>query len=158
MSWTRRSIVAAAPGFLAMFTGANKSLAAVLPDQTPSGKGKVMIFDQLTPHSEKSLKPDAPPIVLRELVRATLSSGININLHESDMGPYGVPSHPPHQHAHEEIIMLIEGTLDFNLDGVTSRGGPGSIMFSGPWDIHGIVNPVGTHAKYYVLELGTPFK
>ncbi|WP_263384881.1 hypothetical protein [Granulicella arctica] len=48
--------------------------------------------------------------------------------------------------------------FDFNLNGVTSRGGPGSVMFNGPWDLHGITNPVGTHAKYYVVELGTEFK
>jgi quercetin dioxygenase-like cupin family protein len=74
------------------------------------------------------------------------------------MGPYGVPSHPPHKHKHEELIMVIEGTLDFNLNGVTSRGGPGSIMFSGPWDLHGISNPANAHVKYYVMEMGTQFK
>jgi hypothetical protein len=158
MPWSRRSIVSAFPAIVAMLTAGTKSLSALAPDTPPSIPGKVYIFDQLPSHSEKSLKADAPPIVLRELVRGTLSSGINMNLHESDMGPFGVPSHPPHKHKHEEIIMLIEGTLDFELNGVTSRGGPGSIMFSGPWDLHGITNPAATHAKYFVLELGTDFR
>jgi hypothetical protein len=154
MSWSRRSLVTAVPGLLAMLTGVNKTLSAMVQETPATLSGKVLIFDQLPSRSEKSMNADAPPIVLRELVRGKLSSGINISFHESDMGPHGVPSHPPHKHKHEEMIMLIEGTLDFNLNGVTSRGGPGSVMFSGPWDIHGITNPAATHAKYYVLEMG----
>src|ERR1700761_2444815 len=113
--------------------------------------GKVYVFDQLKPHSEKSLSPDAPPIVLRDLFKGSLQGGLPITLHESVMGPHGIPSHPPHKHRHEEMIMLIEGTLDFNLNGVVTRGGPGSVMYSGPWDLHGITNPAATDAKYFVL-------
>jgi hypothetical protein len=154
MSWSRRSLVTAVPGLLAMLTGITKTLSAVVQETPATLPGKVLIFDQLQSRSEKNMNADAPPIVLRELVKGKLSTGINISLHVSDMGPHGVPSHPPHKRRHEEIIMLIEGTLDFNLNGVTSRGGPDSIMFSGPWDIHGTTNPAATHAKYYVLEMG----
>jgi hypothetical protein len=70
------------------------------------------------------------PIVLRDLFRGNLQGGLPITLHESVLGPFGIPSHPPHKHCHEEMIMLIEGTLDFNLNGLVTRSGPGLVMYS----------------------------
>jgi hypothetical protein len=154
MTWSRRDACTALVSMLAMpavaseiQAGAPVVAAGVLP-------GKVYVFDQLKPHSEKSLDPSKPPIVLRDLFKGSLQGGLPITLHESVLGPFGVPSHPPHKHRHEEMIMLIEGTLDFNLNGVVTRGGPGSVMYSGPYDLHGITNPVAADAKYFVLEMG----
>jgi mannose-6-phosphate isomerase-like protein (cupin superfamily) len=154
MAWSRRDVCAALPGLLTLSAVVAEPLSAAAAEPVATLPGKVLIFDELKVHSEKSMSPDAPPIVLRELVRGNLRTGLAINLHESDLGPFGIPSHPPHKHRHEEMIMVIEGTLEFSLNGVISRGGPGSVMYSGPWDVHGITNPMAAHAKYYVLELG----
>jgi hypothetical protein len=154
MTWSRRDACTALVSLLTL-----PALASEMQSDAPVGAAdvlpsKVYVFDQLKPHSEKSLSPDAPPIVLRDLFRGNLQGGLPITLHESVLGPFGIPSHPPHKHRHEEMIMLIEGTLDFNLNGVVTRGGPGSVMYSGPYDVHGITNPVAANAKYFVLELG----
>jgi hypothetical protein len=154
MTWSRRDACTALVSLLTL-----PAVASEMQSNAPVGAadvlpGKVYVFDQLKPHSEKSLSPDAPPIVLRDLFRGNLQGGLPITLHESVLGPFGIPSHPPHKHRHEEMIMLIEGTLDFNLNGVVTRGGPGSVMYSGPYDLHGITNPLAANAKYFVLELG----
>ena len=52
------------------------------------------------------------------------------------------------------MILLMQGTLDFILNGTTTRAGAGSLLFAGPNDEHGIRNPTEAHAKYYVLALG----
>jgi hypothetical protein len=49
------------------------------------------VFDQLKPHSEKSLNPDAPLIVLRDLFRGNLQGGLPITPHESVLVPFGIP-------------------------------------------------------------------
>jgi hypothetical protein len=154
MAWSRRDVCAALPGLLALPVVAGEASPAPAQDHPPSMLGKVYVFDQLTVHSEKSMSASAPPVVLREILKGKITTGTSINLHETDLGPFGIPGHPPHKHRHEEMIMLIEGTLDFELNGVTTRGGAGSVMYSGPYDMHGITNPVAAHAKYYVLELG----
>jgi Cupin domain len=154
MTWSRRDACTALVSLIAMPAVASEVQASVPTAAAGALPGKVYVFDQLKPHSEKSMSPDAPPIVLRDLFKGSLQGGLPITLHESVLGPFGIPSHPPHKHRHEEMIMLIEGTLDFNLNGVVTRGGPGSVMYSGPWDLHGITNPVAADAKYFVMELG----
>jgi len=80
--------------------------------------------------------------------------GCNISLHESDLAPQSIP-HPPHRHQHEEMVLIIEGTLEFTINGVATRAGTGSILFAGSNDLHGIRNPDDTaHAKYFVFALG----
>jgi Cupin domain len=154
MMWSRRDVCTALVSLLTLPAVASEIQSKALVGASDVLPGKVYVFDQLKPHSEKSLSPDAPPIVLRDLFRGNLQGGLPITLHESVLGPFGIPSHPPHKHRHEEMIMLIEGTLDFNLNGVVTRGGPGSVMYSGPYGLHGITNPVAANAKYFVLELG----
>ena len=60
---------------------------ALPPDETPSMTGKVYVFDQLSVHSERSMAPEAPTIVLRELIQGKLDTCLAINLHETDLGP-----------------------------------------------------------------------
>jgi hypothetical protein len=154
MTWSRRDACAALVSLLALPAVASEMQSSAPAEAIKALPGKVYLFDELKPKSEKSLSPNAPPIVIRDLFGGNLQGGLPITLHESVLGPFGIPSHPPHRHRHEEMILLIEGTLDFNLNGVVSRGGPGSVMYSGPNDLHGITNPVAANAKYFVLELG----
>ena len=43
--------------------------------------------------------------------------------HETVLGP-GIETHPPHKHEHEEIVIVLEGTVEANMDGgKTNRAG-----------------------------------
>lgn len=64
-------------------------------------------------------------------------------------------SHPPHQHAREELIILKEGTLDVIIDGVTTRTGPGSLLFFAANDFHNVKNVGDTPATYFVFNFST---
>jgi mannose-6-phosphate isomerase-like protein (cupin superfamily) len=138
MFWSRRDVCAALPGLLAI-TAAQAEPAATL-------HSKVYQFDQLPVHQGNNM-------VLRQILSGRITEGLPISLHESDLGPFGVP-HPPHRHRHEELILLMQGTLEFTLNGTATRAGAGSVLFAGSNDEHGIRNPVAEHAKYYVLALG----
>ena len=67
----------------------------------------------------------------------------------------GKLSHAPHQHAREELIILRDGTLDVNLNGGTTRAGPGSVLFFAANDFHNVQNVGETPATYFVFNFST---
>jgi hypothetical protein len=91
MAWSRRDVFGALPGLLALPSLAAEPLATL--------HSKVYQFDQLPVHEGKNM-------LLRQILDGKLGQGFPITLHESDLGPFGVP-HPPHRHKHEELIMLM---------------------------------------------------
>jgi len=96
---------------------------------------------------------NAGNLVFRGILDGTIFEGCHISLHESDLAPHTAP-HPPHRHRHEEMVFVVEGTLEFTVNGKPTRAGEGSVLFAGSHDQHGIFNPESTHAKYFVLALG----
>ncbi|HKT24115.1 MAG TPA: cupin domain-containing protein [Terriglobales bacterium] len=104
-------------------------------------------FDNLPPRT-------AGNVALRQILEGPTFEGCHISLHESDLAPHTRP-HPPHRHRHEEMVFVVEGTLEFTINGKTIRAGEGSVLFAGSNDEHGIFNPESTHAKYFVLALGS---
>jgi len=86
--------------------------------------------------------------------------GMHIGTHISELQP-GQSPHPPHQHVHEEIIMLSQGTVEVEFNGKvgelghgqTSTIGAGSVIYIASNDVHGMRNVGRTPAKYFVVEL-----
>src|SRR3954471_51950 len=64
-------------------------------------------------------------------------SGFRVEAHETELGPGGEP-HPPHRHSHEEMMMIVDGALDFTVNGKTTRLNPGGLGFAGSNDEHGV--------------------
>lgn len=52
----------------------------------------------------------------------------------------GQEIHPPHQHADEEFLMVIEGEGAWHLNGEEFAAHPGDMLYAAPWDMHGIKN------------------
>ena len=48
--------------------------------------------------------------------------------------------HPPHQHAEEEYLMVVEGNGTWHLNGSERPAKPGDMQYAAPWDVHGITN------------------
>ncbi len=48
--------------------------------------------------------------------------------------------HPPHQHAEEEYLMVVEGNGTWTLNGGERPARPGDMQYAAPWDVHGIRN------------------
>lgn len=70
----------------------------------------------------------------------------------------GKPSHAPHRHHDEEIVIVKEGTLEVTINGKTETAGPGSMVFFASNDLHGLKNAGATRASYYVIRIVTTAK
>ena len=76
-----------------------------------------------------------------------------VDLHYSELAA-GMSPHPPHQHLHEEVLLIREGTLEVLVAGSTQTVGPGSVVYFASNQIHGWRNPGPGAAQYFVLALG----
>ena len=62
----------------------------------------------------------------------------------------GMEIHPPHQHAEEEFLMVLEGNGEWHLLGKDFPAQAGDMLYAGPWDIHGVRN-TGTEPLKFVV-------
>lgn len=74
--------------------------------------------------------------------------------HATTLNP-GLDSHPQHQHAQEEFIILKEGLLDVIINGEATRVGPGSLFFYAANDYHSVRNVGDVPATYLVFNYAT---
>lgn len=58
--------------------------------------------------------------------------------------------HPPHQHAEEEYLMILEGQGTWHLNGRERSAKPGDMQYAAPWDMHGVKN-TGTVPLRFVV-------
>jgi quercetin dioxygenase-like cupin family protein len=142
MEWSRREVCAALPAVLAV-SRMSVQEKATLPS-------KIFQFDELEARKSGN-------VVIRNMFSGPIFEGCHISLHESDLAPHSIP-HQPHRHQHEEMVLIIEGTLEFTINGTPTRAGTGSMLFAGSNDLHGIKNPEDTHARYFVMALGPESK
>ena len=88
----------------------------------------------------------------RRFFLAATHAGFKVEVHETNLGP-GIEAHPPHQHVHEEIMVVTAGSLEANMDGVKQTVPAGSVLVFGSNKPHNVRNPGTVTAKYYVIEL-----
>ena len=89
----------------------------------------------------------------RAVLNGETHSGFPIEMHITEL-PAGQAPHPPHQHVHEEVLMLRSGMLDATILGVTTRVTAGSVVYLASNDEHGWRNPGPAPAQYFVISLG----
>jgi quercetin dioxygenase-like cupin family protein len=79
-------------------------------------------------------------------------SGFALEMHQTELAP-GVESHPPHKHVHEEIMVVLDGKLQTNVEGKTEIAERGSVVYFGSNQMHNVRNAGQVPVRYYVLEL-----
>ena len=131
------------------------ALAARAPGEAQtgtSGQGqpvlsiqKVYTFDQLP--VKKTANGETRPVF-----QGVLPTGESVELHETTLMPGHMP-HPPHKHRHSELMLVREGTLEFNNDGSFERVGPGGVIFAASNVTHGLKNVGDTNANYFVVAI-----
>lgn len=107
---------------------------------------KAYVYEELPVHKNGANES-------RPLFAGELHTGCYVEVHETRLAPGGMP-HPPHRHAHEEMFMVREGTLEVTINGKVTRLGPGSVGFAGSNDEHGVRNIGTTPAEYFVVAMG----
>jgi (S)-ureidoglycine aminohydrolase len=64
----------------------------------------------------------------------------------------GVPSHAPHEHDEEEIILLMKGKATMTVEGKEYLMGPGDFVFAASHDFHGIRNSGKGQCEYFAFQ------
>lgn len=92
---------------------------------------------------------------VRQVMRTPTPTLDELEIHISTLAP-GKSPHAPHQHEHEELLIVKEGTLDTFQSGATRRVGPGGIIFQASNELHNVTNVGATPATYFVIGWTTP--
>ena len=106
------------------------------------------------PWSDADAKPNDWGKV-RQVMRTPTPTLDELEIHISTLAP-GKSPHAPHQHVHEELLILKEGTLETFQSGKTTRVGPGSIIFQSSNELHNVTNVGTTPATYFVIGWDSP--
>jgi quercetin dioxygenase-like cupin family protein len=138
MDQARRELCLLLPALVALKAGGSDT--TVLPS-------KVYSFESLPIHASEQN-------AFRPVLEGKTHEGFRVALHESNLAPGAMP-HPPHRHAHVEVFLIREGSLQVTISGQSSSLGPGSVAYVASNEEHGIRNTGNSHAEYFVLELGT---
>lgn len=120
--------------------------AGVASGQTAALPSKTYAFDDLPVRNNGANKS-------RAVLDGRTHGGFLVEMHITELAP-GLAPHPPHHHAHEEMIMIREGTLEVTISGKSTKLGPGSVAYVASNEEHGWQNVGTTRAQYFVLALG----
>lgn len=60
--------------------------------------------------------------------------------------------HPPHEHAEEEYLMVVEGEGTWHLNGKEQPARAGDMQYAAPWDVHGVSNTGKTPLTFVVWK------
>jgi len=142
MSMTRRELCSILPAALIPAIHASGSSAG----QDISLLSAMYPFEKLAVRTEGSAE-------YRNVLKGKLASGESLEVHETTLLPGAAP-HPPHHHAHSEMWLIREGTVEITLNGVRNQLGPGSVGFVESNDEHGIKNVGKGPATYFVVAGG----
>jgi mannose-6-phosphate isomerase-like protein (cupin superfamily) len=137
MSATRRFVLQAIPMLAA---------SSVFALDSPTLGSFVKPFDDLP--VKKNGQNESRPIL-----DGLTHSGDHLEVHETTLAPGSEP-HPPHQHEHEELFLMMKGTLAVTIAGKTGVIGPGGAAFVHSNELHGVRNPGNENAQYFVVATG----
>ena len=90
----------------------------------------------------------------RSLVDTATAILAKLEMHESTLKP-GMSSHPPHRHAHEEVIFLLQGDISVFQEYVSRKAHAGDVIFHASNQWHTFTNIGTTDAKYLVVRIDT---
>lgn len=90
----------------------------------------------------------------RSLVDTVTALLAKLEIHESTLKP-GQNSHPPHRHAHEEVLVLYQGDVDIFQENVHRKAHGGDVIFLASNEWHNITNIGTTDARYLVVRFDT---
>jgi len=142
MEYSRRDIAALLPLLAAQAANAQNANA---PKPAPLG-AKVYKYEDMPVKTNGENQT-------RAVLDGLTHTGYHIDMHMTKLGPGQIP-HPPHQHVHEEILMLRTGQLDVTMGGQTTRATAGSVVITASNQMHGWRNPGPESAEYFVIAVG----
>ena len=92
---------------------------------------------------------------VRQVMRTPTPTLDELEIHISTLNP-GASPHAPHQHEHEELLIVKEGTLETYQSGAKRTVGAGGIIFQASNELHNVTNIGKTAATYFVIGWTVP--
>ena len=89
----------------------------------------------------------------RAILNGNTHEGSKIEMHMTEIAP-GMAPHPAHHHAHDEMVIIRQGTLAVMINGKTTVLSAGSVAYMASGEEHGLKNAGTDTAQYYVIALG----
>jgi|ERR1700690_1082313 len=140
---TRRDV------FVAIIAMAATCCAVAVADQSTPIMGPA-VFDW------NSIAVKQTPVgEVRSFFKAPTATLDELEVHVTTLNP-GMASHPPHEHANEELVIVKEGTVEALVNGEWKRVGPGSVIFNASNQLHGLKNVGAGPATYHVINWSSP--
>lgn len=117
--------------------------------QNPNPLSAARVF----PYDAMPAKTAPNGAVGRAVFTGSLATGETVGVHET-MQPAGAVPNPAHRIQHSEVIVVQEGTLEFEHDGTAERADAGSIIYVAYGTLHAVKNIGNGPAKYVVIQIG----
>jgi quercetin dioxygenase-like cupin family protein len=140
------------------------SLAAVgllcasgIAQTAAAGGGNELAAPKVFPFDKMTVRKAPNGVESRMIVSGTLATGESVGLHETTQ-PAGTAPSALHVIQHSEMIVVIEGTVEFNHDGKAERVGPGGVIYVALGTNHFVKNVGDGPAKYVVIAIGGDVK
>ena len=89
---------------------------------------------------------------IRSLLDTTTITLDRLEVHQTTLAPGGSP-HPPHRHAHEEMMLVERGTLEVTQEGAVRTAKAGALIFEASGELHGLRNIGADTAVYWVIAI-----
>jgi mannose-6-phosphate isomerase-like protein (cupin superfamily) len=145
---TRRDLYSALPGLALLGATFSKTGFAVAETSSLPAESATFAFDKLP------VTGSANGAATRPVLRGVTPTGETIELHETTLMPGQMP-HPAHKHAHTELMLIREGTVEFIMGDKSEQVGPGGVCYAASNTMHGLKNIGTTPANYFVIAIGT---
>lgn len=139
---------------LVFLTGAAAALCIHAAD-TPAAKAPLAPIASNMYDWEKLVPETVPNGVRRPVFDGSTATVDHIHCHVTTLKP-GEKSADPKKHLQDEVIIVKEGTVEANHDGIAQTGGPGSVIFFASGATTFLRNPGKVPATYIVIYYYTP--
>lgn len=132
-------------------------LGGVAAGAQSSGGEKILSQPQVFPFDEMPVRKMANGGESRDVVRVELVTGETVGVHESVL-PVGSVPNPQHKIQHSELIMVQEGTVEFQHGDKADRVAAGGVIYVALGTMHTLKNVGDVPAKYFVVAIGGDMK
>ncbi len=129
------------------------SIAAKAQDSGASAGGAGLTSSRVFPLAAMPERKTANGGESRDVLRGVLATGEVVAVHES-MQPAGATPVPMHVIQHSELLLVQEGTVGFEHDGITEKVGAGGVIYVALGTLHRVKNVGDGPAKYFVVQVG----